>query len=78
MRIKKKYLLIVFSSTTQAMAMEAFCKEQGLLGRIIPVPQDVSAGCGLAWRVAAEDYSLYEKYKTSWQQFAAQVKEYIM
>lgn len=78
MRVKKKYLLIIFSSTTQAMAMEAFSREQGLPGRLIPVPQNISAGCGLAWRIAAEDYSLYEKCQADWQQFAEQIREYIM
>lgn len=36
------------------MAMERFCKEQGAAGRLIPVPRQISAGCGLAWSAPPE------------------------
>ena len=49
MRKKEWKLLITFHSTTDAMSMESVCKEQGIAGRMIPVPESVSAGCGLAW-----------------------------
>lgn len=42
-------LIVTFPSTTQAMLMEAKCKEYNVPGRIIPVPGEISAGCGLAW-----------------------------
>ena len=29
--------------------MEKLCHERLLPGRLIPVPRDISAGCGLAW-----------------------------
>lgn len=32
------------------MAMEKLCKEQGMDGRLIPVPTCITAGCGLSWR----------------------------
>lgn len=50
MRQKKPTLIITFATTTQAMAMEKFCAEQGLPGRIIPVPREITAGCGLSWK----------------------------
>ncbi len=50
MRQKKPALVITFDSTTQAMAAEKLCMEQGLPGRIIPVPREISAGCGLSWK----------------------------
>lgn len=50
MRVKKPALVITFDSTTQAMAAEQFCTEQGLPGRVIPVPRQISAGCGLSWK----------------------------
>ena len=50
MRQKKPTLIITFSTTTQAMAMEKFCAQQGLPGRIIPVPREITAGCGLSWK----------------------------
>ena len=46
---KTEKLVITFYTTTEAMAMERICKEQGAAGRLIPVPRQISAGCGLAW-----------------------------
>ena len=50
MREKKRKLVITFHTTTDAMAMEKLCRGKGLPGRLIPVPQQISAGCGMAWR----------------------------
>ena len=50
MRQKKLTQIITFQTTTAAMAMEDYCREQGLPGRIIPLPQEISAGCGLCWK----------------------------
>ncbi len=49
MRKKELKLVITFHTTADAMAMEKTCKEQHLPGRIIPVPREISAGCGLSW-----------------------------
>lgn len=54
MRAKERRLVITFHTTVQAMAMERFCREQGLAGRLIPVPRQISAGCGLAWSAPPE------------------------
>ena len=55
MRAKKPTLIITFATTTQAMAVEKFCAGNGLPGRIIPVPREITAGCGLSWKAAPED-----------------------
>lgn len=55
MRKKVPTLVITFASTTRAMKMEACCKEAGAPGRIIPVPSEITAGCGLAWSAKPED-----------------------
>ena len=68
-RVKKAYKIITFATTTAAMAMESFCLENNLPGRLIPVPQEISSGCGVAWRVLAEDYGLIE-VKRSQMNFA--------
>lgn len=47
-------LVITFHTTTEAMAMEAICKEAQAEGRLIPVPRVISAGCGLAWCASPE------------------------
>lgn len=55
MRQKKATLVITFNTTTQAMAVEKYCLDNGLPGRIIPVPREITAGCGLSWKAAPED-----------------------
>ena len=52
---KKPTLIITFATTTQAMAMEKFCAQQGLPGRLIPVPREITAGCGLSWKAQPEE-----------------------
>lgn len=49
MRKKEQKLVITFHTTADAMAMEKACRESGVPGRLIPVPREISAGCGLAW-----------------------------
>ena len=52
---KKPTLIITFATTTQAMAMEKSCVQQNLPGRLIPVPREITAGCGLSWKAQPED-----------------------
>ena len=52
---KKPTLILTFATTTQAMAMEKFCLQQNLPGRLIPVPREITAGCGLSWKCKPED-----------------------
>ena len=42
-------LIITFPTTVMAMAMEKTCQANGLPGRLIPVPPEISAGCGMCW-----------------------------
>lgn len=49
MNQKKSKLVITFHSTTEAIAMEMACAANGFPGRLIPVPRQISAGCGLAF-----------------------------
>ena len=50
--MKEKVLptVVTFGTTTQAIAMERECKKTGFTGRLIPVPREISASCGLAWK----------------------------
>ena len=52
---KKPTLIITFTTTTQAMAVESFCVRENLPGRLIPVPREITAGCGLSWKALPED-----------------------
>lgn len=46
--------LLTFYNTSGAIAVEKFCKEQAIPGRLIPVPREISASCGLSWAVPVE------------------------
>ena len=54
MREKQPALVVTFHTTTAAMEAEAFCQANALPGRIIPVPREITAGCGLAWKAPPE------------------------
>ncbi|MDD3796737.1 MAG: DUF3343 domain-containing protein [Lachnospiraceae bacterium] len=49
MRQKEERCVITFHTTEASIAMEKAGREKGIPGRLIPVPQDLSAGCGFAW-----------------------------
>ena len=55
---KKPALIITFATTTQAMAMESFCARENLPGRLIPVPRQITAGCGLSWKALPQEQEL--------------------
>lgn len=61
MRQKKNYVILTFKTTTAAMAMEKKCGEEGIPGRLIPLPGEISAGCGLSWRILPEEYERYKE-----------------
>lgn len=48
-------IVITFDTTTDAMMMEDFAKENDFAGSLIPIPNEVSAGCGLAFEVEMTD-----------------------
>lgn len=43
-------ILVTFGNVTDAMAMEAASDAAGLDGKLIPLPDALSAGCGYAWK----------------------------
>ncbi|MDO5336730.1 MAG: DUF3343 domain-containing protein [Eubacteriales bacterium] len=70
MRQKRKYRVLTFRTTSQAMAMEKFCTQNHVGGRLIPVPVEISAGCGLAWRMEPLEYlDFLKKYPDKEQEF---------
>ena len=46
-RSKTPRLVITFPTPTAAMTMEDVCGPER--GRLIPIPREISGGCGLAW-----------------------------
>ena len=61
MRKKELKLVITFHTTADAMAMEKACKQAGAPGRLIPVPREISAGCGLSWCAGLSDRDAIRK-----------------
>lgn len=54
-REKKLALILSFEQTIEAMAVEKYCMSNNIPGRIIPVPREITAGCGLAWKTLPEE-----------------------
>ena len=42
--------------------MERECKKTGFEGRLIPVPREISASCGLAWKCAEQGEEETDSY----------------
>ncbi len=59
---KEKYLLVTFLETTMALYMERACREDGMDGRIIPLPKEIDAGCGLVWATRERDREKWAAY----------------
>lgn len=57
-RIKSPAIVLSFTKTTDAMAVEKYCMANNLPGRLIPIPREITAGCGLAWKAAPEEENL--------------------
>ena len=54
-RVKKMKVVFTFPSK-----MEQCCKRDGLDGRLIPVPKQISAGCGMAWAAVPDSKAALE------------------
>ena len=55
MRMRERRLIVAFYTTHDAMAFEDFCLARKAPGRLIPLPREISAGCGLAWSAPPGD-----------------------
>ena len=64
MRLKKPRLIVTFHTTTAAMGMEIACNRAELPGRLIPVPREITAGCGMAWSAPPEARAQLEDYES--------------
>lgn len=62
MRQKTLKLVVTFHTTTAAMAMETACTAAGLPGRLIPVPREITAGCGMSWKAEPSDRAALEAF----------------
>ncbi len=46
--------VVTFATTHEAMVFEELAKAAAMPGRLIPVPPQITAGCGMAWAADAE------------------------
>ena len=60
MRAKRPYIVLSFRTTLEAMSWEKRCLAAQVPGRLIPLPREISAGCGLAWRMLPEDWAAWQ------------------
>ncbi|EHI58737.1 MAG: DUF3343 domain-containing protein [Hungatella hathewayi] len=71
MRAKEQRLVVTFHTTTEAMAAEKELKLNQIAGRLIPVPRQISAGCGLAWSAPAAGEeavrTCMERHNLAWE-----------
>lgn len=49
-------MVFAFHTTTSAFATEKYCRQQGIEGRLIPIPRQLSAGCGIAFRMSLSEF----------------------
>lgn len=54
MRPKELRIVVTFETTTAAMAFENEAGKRKVLGRLIPVPREITAGCGLSFSAPIE------------------------
>lgn len=54
LRKKELRVVVTFHTTTAAMQTEREARKHHIPGRLIPVPREISAGCGLAWSAPPE------------------------
>lgn len=62
LRKRSQKVVITFETTTQAMKMEGCAKKEHVAGRLIPIPTEISAGCGMAWCAEAEHKQMLEQF----------------
>lgn len=46
---EQEVIVVTFFNIADAVAFEKVCKARGISGRLIAIPRQLSAGCGMAW-----------------------------
>ena len=57
----RKFILVAFATNSVAMRAQSIFQTKKLSGRLIPIPTELSAQCGLAWRNEMNQKELLEK-----------------
>lgn len=53
--MEQVFIIVAFESTHDAIKSETLTGRAGIASRLIPIPPEVSAGCGLALRILPDD-----------------------
>lgn len=56
MKHRRLKTVLGFFTTADAMETERVMRENGIGGRLIPIPREMSAGCGMAWAMECAEY----------------------
>lgn len=59
---RKHYGIVVFASSSAASQAEIKMKEKDWTGRLIPIPEQISAGCGLVLQIPMQDLKKVETF----------------
>ncbi|MDO5299592.1 MAG: DUF3343 domain-containing protein [Clostridia bacterium] len=60
----RRHLIVAFGTTTMALMMEHMCRAEGMPGRLIPLPREIDAGCGMAWMAEPEEEEALLQFMT--------------
>lgn len=71
---KKLQLIITFYTTADAIATEKCFNENKIEGRLISVPRQISAGCGMAWK---SDVKLEKQIKSLIEKNGLSIQEIV-
>ncbi len=59
-REKTLQVVVTFHTTAEAMATERICRAQGIPGKLISAPRDLTSDCGIAWASPVENRQTLE------------------
>lgn len=59
---KSLKLVITFANPTHAFAFESACKQYEISGRLLPVPVELTGGCGIGWTSKIEDKDIVKNF----------------
>ena len=62
---KKLKLIVTFHTSSEAMATEKACKDEGIIGQLISAPRELTADCGISYAAEVGDKDRIEELLNS-------------
>ena len=68
---KSLKLVITFDNPTHAFAFESACKKGNIAGRLLPVPVELTGGCGIGWtsKIRSEERRVGKECRSRWSPY---------